>query len=173
MPEPKKAVPASSGTFLNFMLDDALMAIPVERVREILDAREINPLPQAPDYIMGFIDLRGDSIVVVDLRTLIGRPHKKDDLDTRIVVLWVQEGEREQVLALRTDKVTEVSRFDGDRIEPIETGTMLNWDHRIVAGLARRSGKYVTLLDLDRLLSSKIIASLDKHIEDAVGGALA
>ena len=119
---------------------------------------------------MGYIDLRGDSIVVVDLRTLIGRPFRKDDVDTRIVVLWVEDEGREQVLALRTDKVTEVSRFDDDRIEPIETGTMLNWDHRIVSGLARRNGSYVTLLDLDRLLSSKIISSLDKHVEDAMDG---
>ncbi len=169
MPEQINA-PASSGTFLNFMLDETLMAIPVERVREILDARDVQNLPQAPDYIMGYIDLRGDSIVVVDLRTLIGRPFRKDDVDTRIVVLWVEDEGREQVLALRTDKVTEVSRFDDDRIEPIETGTMLNWDHRIVSGLARRNGSYVTLLDLDRLLSSKIISSLDKHVEDAMDG---
>lgn len=169
MPDQKTA-PAASGTFLNFMLDETLMAIPVERVREILDARDIQKLPQAPDYIMGFIDLRGDSIVVVDLRTLIGRPYRKDDVDTRIVVLWVEDNGKEQLLALRTDKVTEVSRFDDDRIEPIETGTMLNWDRRIVAGLARRNGAYVTLLDLDRLLSSKVIASLDKHVEDALGG---
>lgn len=167
MPDQISPSAAATGTYLNFMLDDALMAIPVDRVREILDAREVQPLHQSPDYIMGYIDLRGDSIVVVDLRTLIGRPFKKDDVDTRIVVLWVQEGEGQQVLALRTDKVTEVARFDRDRIEPLETGSMLNWDRRIIAGLARRNEAYVSVIDLDRLLSSEVIATLDKQIEKA------
>ncbi|PRY85377.1 chemotaxis protein CheW [Donghicola tyrosinivorans] len=150
----------SAGTYLIFQLAGQHMSVPVDRVREILDAREIQPLPQAPKYIMGFIDLRGDSIMVIDLRTLLSEAARADDLDTRIIVLMVNSGDKEQILALRTDKVLEVASFDNDRIEPIETGTILNWDRRIVSGLARREGQYISVLDLDRMMSTEVVASL-------------
>jgi purine-binding chemotaxis protein CheW len=140
----------TAGTYLIFQLAGQHMSVPVDRVREILDARDIQPLPQAPKYIMGFIDLR----------TLLSEAARADDLDTRIIVLMVNSGDKEQILALRTDKVLEVASFDNDRIEPIETGTILNWDRRIVSGLARREGQYISVLDLDRMMSTEVVASL-------------
>ncbi len=47
---------------VTFTIDRAIYGVAVDRVREILDIRPIAPLPKAPKYLMGIIDLRGENI---------------------------------------------------------------------------------------------------------------
>lgn len=153
-------------TFLTCGLGDELVALPVSRVMEILDPKPITKLPHAPEFLLGYIDLRGESIVVVDLRRLLARPYKEDSTDTRIVVLWVKSGDKEVPVGLRADQVFEVTRLDGDKIETFDQEGLLNWDTRMVEGVGRREGKFVTILDLDRMLSSKVISEFHQTVEE-------
>jgi purine-binding chemotaxis protein CheW len=152
-------------TFLTFAIDEEMLAIPVSRVREILDARKIRSLPHAPDYVLGHIDLRGESILAIDLRLIMRRPYREDDPNTRLVVLWVRDGDKEHLTALRTDKVYEVTRFDDDKIAPLETGGILNWDTRMVRGIAHIEGQPITVLDPDSMFRSDVVA--DNQTEPA------
>lgn len=153
-------------TYLTFGLGDELAAVPVARVREILDVRPIMPLPRMPDYLLGFIDLRGDSIVVIDLRLLLGMPYRDNNPDTRIIVLWISNDGREQVVALRTDHVREVTRLDEDRLASLESQGLLGWDNRIVRGVGRRSERFVTVLELDEMFKSDVIAAVRQELKN-------
>ena len=66
---------------------EELFAAPVEKVQEILDMRPIARLPQAPETLLGMIDVRGQGIPVVDLRLTLGLPPAPDNENTRILVL--------------------------------------------------------------------------------------
>ncbi|MBR9652362.1 chemotaxis protein CheW [Thalassovita aquimarina] len=154
-------------TFLTCRLGDECVALPVSRVMEILDPKPVTKLPRAPEFLLGYIDLRGESILVVDMRLLLAQPYKEDTTDTRIVVLWVKTGETETPVGLRADQVFEVTRLDDDKLETFAQNGLLNWDTRMVAGVGRREGKFVTVLDLDRMLSSKVISEFHQSVEDA------
>ncbi|MCO8145846.1 chemotaxis protein CheW [Rhodovulum tesquicola] len=139
------------GQVVTLGVGEERFAVPVGRVQEILDRRRITRIPNAPAHVMGVIDVRGAGVSVVDLRAVLGLPRAEDDDATRIVVLWIETGERRAQVALRTDRVFEVAAFDNDRVEPVPEADLLHWDHRLVRGIGRRDGEFVTLLDLERL----------------------
>ena len=63
-------------TYLTCGLGDDKVALPVVRVKEILDPKPVTPLPHTPDFLLGYIDVRGESILVADLRLLPAPPEK-------------------------------------------------------------------------------------------------
>jgi purine-binding chemotaxis protein CheW len=155
-------------TYLTCGLGDERVALPVVRVKEILDPKPVTPLPHTPDFLLGYIDLRGESILVADLRLLLARPYREDEPDTRIIVLLVNVNGKEQSVGLRADRVFEVTRLDDDRLEQFASDGLLNWNNRMVAGVGRRNGEFVTVLDLDGLFSSGVIS--DFHGQVGVDG---
>jgi purine-binding chemotaxis protein CheW len=129
-----------------------LFAAPVAKVQEILDTRPIARLPQAPSHLLGMIDVRGEGIPVVDLRLTLGLPPAEDNENTRIIVLKVRPRDAELTVGLRADRVFEVTVLDSAELDPppaIEGA----WTGRSIAGIGRRNGSFVTVLDLDRLLN--------------------
>lgn len=141
----------TTDTLVTFGLGEALFALPVTLVQEILDIRPVSPLPGAPPHLLGVIDVRGTSVPVVDLRRLLGEPPREDAPDTRFVVLFLADGGAARPLALRVDRVIEVAGLDDGRLEPVAEAGLLAWDPRMVAGLGRRGGAFVTVLSTDGL----------------------
>jgi purine-binding chemotaxis protein CheW len=100
---------------------------------------------------MGVIDVRGASVPVVDLRRLLGEPPREDAPDTRFVVLLLTDRGAARPLALRVDRVIEVAGLDDGRLEPVAETGLLAWDPKMVAGLGRRGGAFVTVLSTEGL----------------------
>lgn len=137
--------------YVTFGVAKDIFAAPVALVSEILDLAPISRLPKAPAELLGMIDVRGLGIPVVDLRALLSLPQADDTPSTRIVVLTVRRGGKDTVVGMKTDRVYEVTTLDEDALEPPpELGT--GWNDGAVAGIGRRSGAFVTVLDLDRLV---------------------
>ena len=129
-----------------------LFAAPVEKVQEILDVQPIAHLAQAPPNLLGMIDVRGQGIPVLDLRLTLGLPPTDDNENTRIVVLKVKPGDAELTVGLRADRVFEVTVLDNPELDP-PPAVNGAWTGRSIAGIGRRNGRFVTVLDLDRLLN--------------------
>lgn len=128
-----------------------LFAAPVEKVQEILDMRPIARLPQAPPNLLGMIDVRGLGIPVIDLRSTLGLPEAADTENTRIIVLALNGRDGELRLGLRADRVFEVTVLDEEQLDP-PPAVSGAWSGRCIAGIGRRNGRFVTVLDLERLL---------------------
>ena len=129
-----------------------IFAAPVEKVQEILDVRPIARLPQAPPNLLGMIDVRGQGIPVLDLRLTLGLEAAEDSENTRIVVLRMGDGEKLLTVGLRADRVFEVTVLDQDELDP-PPAISASWVGHAIAGIGRRNGAFVTVLELDRLLS--------------------
>jgi purine-binding chemotaxis protein CheW len=137
-----------------------LFAVPVERVQEILEPQSIARMPHAPADFLGIIDVRGEGVPVIDLRTRLGMPAAPDTENTRIIVLEVHLRGTMRKLGLKADRVFEVTSLDGDLEPPPEIGA--RWRADTVRGVGRRSGAIVTVFELDRLISMDEIA-LDRQ----------
>lgn len=144
-----------SSQMLTIEIAGTIYAIEIDHVREILEARAMTRLPNAPAYLMGMIDLRGSSIPSADMRILMGYSLGEDDHKTRLVV--VEVGGR--VVALRCDRVYEVVTLDPDSFEKIDIAALLKWSDRAVPGTARHNGKQITLLDLHAFFDSALEGS--------------
>jgi len=73
------------------------------------------PLPEAPDAILGVIDLRGKIVPIIDLRTRLGLPTTELAPADRIVVTRAPSGS----VGLRVDTVTRLAAVDSSEIEPL------------------------------------------------------
>jgi purine-binding chemotaxis protein CheW len=138
--------------FVTLGIDRETFALPVETVREILDMCEISKLPNAPQQLLGMIDVRGTAVPVIDLRTKFGLPRIEATSSTRILVLEVPAQNRVTLIGLVADRVFEVTSLDGDRLEPAPE-TACRWRSEHIAGIGRRAEKFVVVLDLERLLA--------------------
>jgi purine-binding chemotaxis protein CheW len=138
--------------FVTLGIDRETFALPVETVREILDMCEISKLPNAPDQLLGMIDVRGTAVPVIDLRTKFGLPRIDATPNTRILVLELTQAGRKTLIGLVADRVFEVTGLDEDRLDPApDTGCRWNSNH--IAGIGRRADKFVVVLALERLLA--------------------
>ena len=148
---------AETAQYVTLGVAEDLFAAPVERVQEILDMRPIARLPQAPANLLGMIDVRGQGVPVIDLRLTLGMEQIADTETTRIVVLTIAGRDGELTLGLKADRVFEVTVLDDPRLDPPPaiSGT---WNGACIAGIGRRNGAFVTVLDLDRLLGAVDIA---------------
>lgn len=144
---------AERAQYVTLGVADDLFAAPVEKVQEILDMRPIARLPQTPETLLGMIDVRGQGIPVVDLRLTLGLPVAPDTENTRIIVLALAGQDTDQRLGLRADRVFEVTILDDDALDP-PPAVSGNWSGHCIAGIGRRNGRFVTVLDLERLLGS-------------------
>ena len=119
-------------------------AVPVERVREIVRLRPITPIPRAPAALLGVVALRGDMIEVVDLRRRLGLADAEPARTQRIVVLHGADG---GAAGLRVDAASDVLRVTDAELEATPAG-----EAGAVAALCTWQGRFVSVLDVDRVL---------------------
>ena len=143
---------ADQAQYVTIGVADETFAAPVTKVQEILDMRPIARLPRAPDHLLGVIDVRGDGVPVVDLRLLLGMTPASDTENTRIVVLDINGPAGPVTVGLRADRVFEVAVLDSEELDP-PPAVSAGWSGHCIAGIGRRNGRFVTVLDFDQLLS--------------------
>jgi purine-binding chemotaxis protein CheW len=97
-----------------FTLADERYAIETRYVREVVRLTDYTPVPGAPEFLVGVINLRGEILAVVDLRKLLGVEQRGVTDLSRVLVLGGERAEfgvladmADEVLALRTEEVHE------------------------------------------------------------------
>lgn len=135
--------------YLTFKLIDETYGINVMQIREVLRYSEIAPVPGAPSYVMGIVNLRGNVVTVVDSRVRFGLPDATISDDTRIIIV---EHDNEQV-GLLVDAVQEVFYlYQGE----IEQSPSVGNDEAImfIQGVYQKEDELVILLELDKFFES-------------------
>ena len=139
--------------YLTLGLDGETFGIGIRNVREILDMRPISKLPQAPNFLLGMIDVRGTSYPIVDLRIKLDLPSVPATEATRIIILDVPMGDRFVGVGFVADCVFEVTGIDESQIEqPPSVGG--RWKSDYIAGIGRKGDGFVIIFDLARLMAS-------------------
>ena len=145
--------------YLTFKLGEELFAINVFKAREVLDLSHITRVPTAPGYLRGVVNVRGNAIPVVDLRSKFGLPQTADTLSTRIIVMDLQMDGQNVVVGGLADAVHEVLELEPHEInEPPSLG--LRWRTDLILGMGRRNDRFTIILDIERVFSSEEIGVL-------------
>ncbi|AZL85433.1 chemotaxis protein CheW [Aliivibrio salmonicida] len=134
--------------WVTFQLEEETYGINVMQVREVLRHTEIAPVPGAPDYVLGIINLRGNVVTVIDTRSRFGLMQGEISDNTRIIVI---ESEH-QVIGILVDSVAEVVYLRSSEIDTTPSvGT--EDSSKFIQGVSNREGKLLILVDLNKLLS--------------------
>ena len=148
------------GKYLTFCLARETYGLGILKVQEIIKLMEITAIPKTPEFVRGVINLRGRIIPVLDLRLKFEMDSTPDTEKTCIIVVQVETGENTNVvIGIIVDEVSEVMDISADQIEPPpEFGSDIKTD--FILGMGKSEQKVVTLLDIDRVLTTEEILQL-------------
>jgi purine-binding chemotaxis protein CheW len=133
---------------VGFMLGDGHYGLDIMGVEEIIRMLDITPVPRAPSFVEGIINLRGRIIPVVDLRKRLNISPSPESGSTRVVVMKVDE----RRLGFLVDKVEEVMDLPVNTIGDapgISSGAAQHY----VEGVARTHKGMIILLDILKIFS--------------------
>lgn len=126
-----KALVEKEGKYLTFALGAEEYGLEILKVREIIGYMEITAVPQTPHYVKGVINLRGQVIPVIDLRSKFGMETKEITEESCIIVVEIHQDGREFSTGVVVDKVEEVLDIAGEiakKLEDIVQGRGKNSD---------------------------------------------
>lgn len=134
--------------WVTFYLDAEKYGVNVLLVSEVLKNTEIAPVPGAPPYVCGIINLRGNVVTVVDTRKRLGLHPRETDDSTRIVVIEMGD----QVLGIMVDSVAQVANL---RESEIEYAPNVGNDEssKYIHGVSNQDDELLILLDMDRMFT--------------------
>ncbi|MFT2091370.1 chemotaxis protein CheW [Paraglaciecola sp. 2405UD69-4] len=136
--------------WVTYKLAEETYGINVMQVQEVLRYTEIAPVPGAPDYVLGIINLRGNVVTVIDTRSRFGLPPSDMTDNTRIVIIESDE----QVVGILVDSVAEVVYLRSSEIDSApNVGT--EESAKFIQGVSNRDGQLLILVDLDKLLNDE------------------
>ena len=142
-----------SDKYLLFRLEKVLFGVHILEVSEILGQIQLTPVPQSPSYIAGMMTVRGEPLIIMDLRKRFHFASRDPDLNSRVVVVKEQVGER---LGLLVDAVQEIVRITGDTIrEPGELIHQVGIEKRYLRGVAILREQPLFVIDTLQLLSGE------------------
>ncbi|WP_218564293.1 chemotaxis protein CheW [Anaerobiospirillum thomasii] len=136
--------------WVTFQLDKEIYGVNVMQVREVLRYSDIAPVPGAPSYVLGIINLRGNVVTVIDTRMRFGLPAAEVSDNTRIMII---ESEK-QVIGILVDSVAEVVDLNTADIDDTpNVGT--EESAKFIRGVCNRNEDLLILIDLNKLLTDE------------------
>lgn len=135
--------------WVTFQLAQETYGINVMQVREVLRYSDIAPVPGAPEYVLGIINLRGNVVTVIDTRARFGLGPGDITDNTRIVIIEADD----QVVGIQVDSVAEVVYLNSSEID---TAPNVGNEEsaKFIQGVSHRDDKLLILVDLEKLLSN-------------------
>ena len=134
--------------YVTFRLGGETFGINVMQVQEVLRLSEIAPVPGAPNYVLGIINLRGSVVTVIDTRQRFGLPPGEVTENSRIIIMEAEQN----VVGIMVDSVTEVVYLRQGEIEtPPNVGSTET--SRYIQGVSNQDGELLILVDLEKLLA--------------------
>lgn len=143
---------------VTFELFGETFALPILDVREIIRMVAITPVPQAPGFVEGVINLRGQILPIVDLRRRFGlAPQQRDD-NTCIIVVELGNS---AVIGLIVDAVREVERLPSDTVTPPPSLVAGAIGAEYIKGISNHSDKMMIHIDLRRVFNNAELNALE------------
>jgi purine-binding chemotaxis protein CheW len=140
--------PQTLTQWVTFKLDGETYGVNVMEVQEVLRVTDIAPVPGAPDYVLGIINLRGNVVSVIDTRRRFGLSTTENNEATRIVI--IESGG--QTVGIRVDAVAEVLDVDSSEIETSpDVGN--EESSRYISGMVSRGEELVVLIDVNKIIT--------------------
>ncbi len=146
------------GYFLAFRIGDRQLAFPLDKVERVIRMVALVPVPEAPDWISGLINLQGKVMPVITLRKRLGLPLKTAELDHRILIMHTRN-RRLGVIAEDVEEVMAVSRRHLAKPEgALKKSPLLN-------AVVRKNNVVYLVLEVDQIDTGALI-EFEEHLVD-------
>jgi purine-binding chemotaxis protein CheW len=150
-----------SHAYLTFSLGEEKFAISVENVQEVVELEQVTKVPNAPEYMLGIINLRGRVLPLLDTRMKLGLKRTEITKKSRIMILdlTTEEDKSLQVGAL-VDIAKEVIELTAEDIQ--EAPDFENYKTQApITGIVNNRGDITMVMDIARIFSTADIVQLN------------
>jgi purine-binding chemotaxis protein CheW len=130
-----------------FKLGEEEYGLDIKNVQSIERIQQITRVPNAPNYVKGVINLRGNVTPVIDLRSKLNFKQTNFTGNTRVIITQLRDIE----LGFIVDQTSDVLDVDSDDIESSST---ISTDSEFFDGIAKINGRLIILLNLEELMNS-------------------
>jgi purine-binding chemotaxis protein CheW len=157
-PEAGPPSASSAEQLLTFFVDGDEYGVDILRVQEIRAFSPPMPIPHAPPYIKGVINIRGDVVPIADLRERLHLDAIAESATTAVVVLRTMLAGRQRVMGIVVDAMSDVTNIAVDKVKPPpEFGDSGRTE--LARGIATLEDKMITILDVDQIFVTPSAAS--------------
>lgn len=133
-----------------FKLGNEEYGMDISLVNGIENYTSVVPIPNAPEHIIGILNLRGDVIPVYSLR----KKFRMEETPTTTATQLLVTNCRGTLIGYKVDSVSEIVEFDETLIQPIPA-IVRSEDTSYARGVAERKGQLIVLLDIENILNER------------------
>ncbi|WP_456384563.1 chemotaxis protein CheW [Desulfolithobacter sp.] len=130
-----------------FYVGDALCGMDILKVQEINKLMEMTRVPQAPSYVTGILNLRGQIVTIIDLGKKLGLDETSLGDDPRNIIVNAP-GEH---IGLLVRRISDVVMANPDKIEPAPAN-MSGIQGNFFTGVYKTKDKLIGILDVEEVL---------------------
>ena len=153
-----------SNAYLTFALGEERFAIPVDLVQEVVEPGQVTKVPNAPDYMLGIINLRGRVLPLLDTRMKLGLSAPVLPRRSRIMVLDIPSGDEKNLqIGAMVDIAREVVEINDSEIQEAPEFENLKTAAPIT-GIVNNHGDITMIMDITRVLSVNEVVQLNASI---------
>lgn len=145
-----EAINVTSERMLRFSLGTEMYAIPLLMVKEVIALPETTPIPHAPPYFLGIINLRGQVISVIDLRVKIGMKKGDRTGETAVIIVDLQDC----FIGVVVDSVNAVFAPAANELSP-PPDLEFRGASDAITGVVRQGSGLTLVLDISHVLDAR------------------
>ena len=135
--------------YVVFQLGKEEYGVEILQTKEIHRYTKITRVPNAPYFVKGVINIRGEIIPIVDLRVRFGMEPVQIGEHTRIITVLVNGGQK---IGFLVDNVNEVLWIEGSAIEPAPSVSG-GIDKEYLTGVGKIGERLIVLLNIEKILN--------------------
>ncbi len=130
-----------------FLVGDALCGMDILKIQEINKLIDMTSVPQAPSYVLGILNLRGQIITSIDLSQKLGLGKTDLSLDPRNIIV----NSKSEHIGLLVKKISDVVQADKNKFEP-PPSNMGGIQGEFFTGVYKTEDKLIGILDVEKVL---------------------
>jgi len=142
---------------LIFRIKNQLFTVQVPHVNSIIQLPRVFIVPQAPEFILGVINLEGDVIPMIDtgLKMKMGKLESEEKSQAIILQNQFEEKSKLHKLGFLVDEVCDVTEIDPRTIQALPT-SKYEFDERIVDGMHKVDSEFAMQINVTNFFKGEI-----------------
>lgn len=150
-------------TYLSFSISDENFAVNISKVLEVILTYKTVKVPDAPKFIEGVVNFRGDIIPVINFRKKFN--FKKIKEDNMLIVLEIKQDSKRIVFAAVVDDVKNVFPINPTDLMPVPAfGSRYNADY--IEGMIKQQDDFFMIMNIEKVFSDAEIRIINKTTTD-------
>jgi purine-binding chemotaxis protein CheW len=153
-----------SNTYLSFIVCSELFAVNVTKVLEVLQQQNVTKVPNAPNYIKGIINFRGEVVPVFESRAKFNLTEREISEPFVIIVLDLSAENDVFRIGAIVDKVQDVISIPDEEIKPVPAMSK-DFNTEFLQGIFKLEDTFIMLLDVEKVFTGTELNKIKEKVE--------